>query len=67
MTLTDNLRQQIDNMDYRSMLSQWRFANIGDSMFQGESGEYFSKRMFALRDADPQAAVSASKSIGWDQ
>jgi len=65
MKLTDETKAQIDRMEYADMLAKWRFSGIGDVIFQGESGEYFSKRMFALRDADPEAAVAASKSIGW--
>ena len=65
MKLTDELKQKIDNMSYADMLAKWRFAPIGDNLFQDDSGKYFSDRMFALRDAKPEAAVAASKAIGW--
>lgn len=65
MKLTDELKIKIDSMSYTELLAKWRFAPIGDRLFQDESGAYFSDRMFALRDAKPEAAVAASKSIGW--
>lgn len=67
MKLTDELKKEIDSMSYIDMLAQWRFYPMGYELFQDESGEYFSNRLFALRDAYPDAAVAASKSIGWDQ
>ncbi len=36
-------KEQIDNMSYESMFKLWRSAPIGDSTFQGEIGEYFTK------------------------
>ena len=36
-------------------------------MFQGEIGEHYSNVMFAKRDADPEAAVRASKNVGWER
>ncbi len=68
MKLTDKLKATIDSMSYEDMLRNWRFAPIGDALFQDESGDYFSKRMKELRsqpDADARH-VAASKSIGWD-
>ena len=63
MKLTQELKDQISAMSYTEMLSLWRFASIGE----GESGEYFGKRLFSARDADPNAAVAASKYIGWEK
>ena len=63
MDLTESLKWQIDNMSYESMLSQWRFAPVGAPMFQGDSGDYFSKVMAEKgKTAD---TVKASKDIGW--
>lgn len=67
MELTDEVKKQIDAMDYEEMLRRWRFAPVGDAIFSGAAGGYYAKRMFALRDKDPQASVSASKQIGWDK
>lgn len=66
MKLTPELKAKIDAMTYTEMLGKWRFAPLGDELFADESGEYFGYRMFSLKDADPGAAVAASKAIGWD-
>lgn len=63
MKLTDKLKNQIDAMSYESMLRQWRFAPIGDLMFQGESGDYFSKVMQEKKKNVDSTKIS--KSIGW--
>ena len=65
MELTPEIKRQIDSMSLEEMLSKWRFSPPGAWMFTGEIGEYFSKRMFGLRDADNEAWVRASKSVGW--
>lgn len=67
MNLTEDLKKQIRDMSYESMLSKWRFSPIGDPMFQGESGQYFSEIMKQKR-AEPNGQdrhVRASKSLGW--
>jgi len=43
--LTEELKKQIDNMDYQQMLYKWRFSPIGSPYFQGEVGDYFAKVM----------------------
>ncbi len=63
MELTEEVKEDINEMSYESMLSQWRFAPVGALMFQGESGDYFSKVMAEKgKTAD---TVKASKKIGW--
>ena len=65
--MTEETKKRIDNMDYESMLSLWRNAPIGHPMFQGETGEYYSKVMAKKRDeVGNDAHVAASKSIGWN-
>lgn len=67
MDLTEKNKKYIDSLDYEELLSHWRFAPIGDSWFQGETCEYWRKRMADLR-SEPggnDRAVSASKSVGW--
>ena len=66
MTLTPELKAAIDKKDVRTLLSRVRFAPIGDAMFQGESGEYWLKRLAEVRDQDNDAYVAASKSLGWN-
>lgn len=65
MALTDELKKQIDEMNYEQMLHRWRFAPSGDPMFESEAGEYFKDRMTRLRDFG-EDHVSASKKIGWE-
>ena len=64
MKLTPELKKQIDEMSYFSMLQKWRFAPIGEPIFQDESGEYFAEVMKRKKIADPVGAIAASKSLG---
>jgi len=68
MKLTPKLKAQIDAKSYEQLLSRWRFAPVGDPMFQGESGDYWADRMSKMR-AEPGGDtrhIVASKSIGWN-
>ena len=65
MDLTPENKKHIDSLGYEALLSRWRFATVGDAWFQGETGDYWGKRMAELRSADPDGHVAASKSIGW--
>jgi len=63
--MNEETKKQIDNMDYKSMLSLWRNAPVGHPMFQGETGDYYSKVMAKKRNEIGNAAhVAASKTIG---
>lgn len=55
----------IDASTYEELLRRWRYAECGDPIFQGASGNYYKARMTLLRDKDPQGAVKASKLVGW--
>jgi hypothetical protein len=63
--MTPEHKAWIDNASYEELLRKWRFAPIGDSFFQGDTGAYYGGALAAKRDADPDAAVAASKRIGW--
>lgn len=63
--MTKEQKDFIDKASYLTLLKRWRFGKVGDSIFQGEAGEHFGKVMAERRDADPAAAVRASKEIGW--
>lgn len=63
MLATD--KEYIDSASYEELLRRWRFSDFSDPIFQGEAGEYYSKRMKELRAQDPSAAVSISMKIGW--
>jgi hypothetical protein len=65
--ITEEIKKRIDNMPYETMLSRWRFAPVGDPMFQGETGDYYLKVMSAKRElVGHNAHVQASKNIGWE-
>jgi uncharacterized membrane protein len=63
--MTAKQKKWIDNATLVELLRKWRFAPPGDPWFQGETGEYYSKVMFAWRDRDPAAWTRASKTVGW--
>ena len=67
MQLTEQNKNSIDGMSYGALLEEWRTAPVGTPWFQGETGEYWGKRMAELR-ASPGGQnehVAASKAIGW--
>ena len=61
--MNEQVKNWIDNASYEQLLSKWRFASIGDPMFQGQTGEYYSKVMFEKKKQSDH--VQASKNIGW--
>jgi hypothetical protein len=65
MDLTEENKAYIDSLSHRDLLARWRYAPVGDEWFQGETGEYWGKRMAELKAQDPAQAVADSKSIGW--
>ena len=66
MQLTDNNKNHIDSLSLEALLSHWRFAPAGDPWFQGQTGDYWAKRMRELREqpGGNQRYVAASKSLG---
>ena len=64
--LTPQNKTYIDGLSYDELLRHWRFAPIGDQRFQGETGDYWAKRMAEMRDAGADH-VGASKRAGWDR
>jgi hypothetical protein len=66
MNLNNKLKAEINNMQYSEMLHKWRFAPAGDKLFQGESGDYFSKNMSEKRNKlSEDEKINISKCIGW--
>jgi len=64
--MNQEMKQWIDNASYEQLLSRWRFAPIGDLMFQGEIGDYYAEVMKRKRaKVGNEEHVRASKSIGW--
>lgn len=68
-TLTPQMKEGIDKKSYTELLYDWRFAPVGDELFQGETGEYYMARMKELRalPGGTEAHVTASKQIGWER
>jgi len=67
MNLTPENKQIIDNKSYHELLQAVRYSPIGDPWFQGETGEYWMKRMSEVRNMVGHAEhVATSKAIGWD-
>ena len=46
----ESTKKWIDEASYQELLAKWRFAPIGDPMFQGELGEYFQTVMSRRRE-----------------
>ena len=67
MKLTEANKEHIESLTYSELLHRMRFAPAGDLWFEGETGEYWSKRMCELRAQPGGDArhVAASKRIGW--
>lgn len=63
--MTKEQKRWLDEASYEQLLSHWRYAPIGDPMFLGECGDYYTKVLSQKRDADPKGHVEASKRIGW--
>ena len=55
------IKAKIDAMSQEELCKKWRFAPIGDPMFQGEEGEYFKKRLKEMGGMTPEI----SKRLGW--
>jgi phage terminase large subunit-like protein len=55
----------IATASYEQLLRRWRSDPVGSPWFQGEVAKRFEERMVELRNANPDEAVRASKSIGW--
>jgi len=69
-------KQWIDNASYEELLRRWRFAPMGDPLFQGGVGDYYLKRMREKEQAmdaterlggPADNPAAASKRVGWDR
>lgn len=56
------MKARIDSMSQEQMAAKWRFAPIGDPMFQGEAGDYFTERFKSIGGMTP----AISKRLGWN-
>lgn len=56
----------IDSASYGELLNKWRFASIGDPIFQGEVGDYYATAMRQKREhVENDEHVKISKEVGW--
>lgn len=67
MKLTPENKAKIDGMSMMSLLERIRYSPFGDPWFQDETGDYWMKRYAELRAKNPDEAVTASKTLGWDK
>jgi hypothetical protein len=64
--MTQETKDYIDSLSYYEMLRQWRFGSSDNTLFHGESGKYFAKRMGEKKnELSHDEQVATSKSIGW--
>jgi len=67
MELTKENKNHIDSLSYEQLLSQWRFAPMGNLWFQGETGDYWGSRMnLKKKQLAKGEHVRISKNIGWN-
>ena len=63
--MTPEQKEWIDNASYETLLRKWRFAPFGDPLLQGETGQYFAKKMGEKKQTCDH--VQASKNVGWER
>jgi hypothetical protein len=62
--MDEEVKREIEEMEYEKMLWHQRFAPIGHPFFAyGEVGDFFAEVMRNKRNADPAGHVRTSKSI----
>lgn len=61
--MNERFKQWIDAASYEDLLVKWRFAAVGDPLFQGETGDYYAQVMAEKRKTANH--VQASKNVGW--
>ena len=62
MHLSPELKHILDKLSYKQLLIGWRYSDAGNELFQGQSGEYWYKRM---KEIKPENHVAISKQVGW--
>ncbi len=66
--MTPDQKAWIDGVSYEDLLWKWRFAEFGDPLLQGETGKYYAKVFFAMREeVGPAEHTRVSKKVGWDR
>ena len=66
--IPESMKKTIDEMTYEGLLGHWRFAQVGDPFFQGETGDYYAEVMRRKKaEVGDAAHVAASKRLGWER
>ena len=58
--MTPEQKTRIDSMTQEELCRKWRFASVGDPLLQGDTGDYFSKRLKEMGGFTPKI----SKELG---
>ena len=62
----DAMKEWINKASYEQLLRRWRFAEVGDPIFQGAIGAYYSEVMRRRRaEVGSKAHTQISKRVGW--
>ena len=59
--MTIEEKEIIDNMSQYDLCRMWRFSPTGNTLLQGDTGQYFSKVLKEKGGFTPQI----SKELGW--
>ena len=51
--MTPEQKEWIDTASHEDLLRKWRNVDLGDPIFQGECGAYFTRIMYDRIQADP--------------
>jgi len=67
MEITPENKATIDSKSLESLLRDWRMSPSGNPWLQGETGEYWDKRVKYLRSlpGGDNDFTRAAKKIGW--
>lgn len=60
--LTEELKTKIDSMSHYEMCKIWRFSTLENPLTMGETGKYFSDRLFQHFGG---FTSEISKELGW--
>ena len=61
--MTPEEKKRIDSMSQYELCRMWRFAKCGEPLLQGDTGDYFSKKLAEKGGFTPEI----SKGLGWEK
>ena len=66
MNTEKSMRVWIEQSNYKQLLTQWRWGDLGSDFFRGEVGAYFRETMFKKKQIiGDEAAIRISKEVGF--